>query len=85
MQTTEIIKKFQLNEQDTGSSQVQIALMSSRISNLTTHFKTHKTDKHSRYGLLKIIKQRQKLLNYLKKRDRKNYYDLIKELNIRDK
>ena len=85
MQTTEIIKKFQLNEQDTGSSQVQIALMSSRISNLTTHFKTHKTDKHSRYGLLKIIKQRQKLLNYLKKTDRANYYDLIKELNIRDK
>ena len=85
MQTTEIIKKFQLNEQDTGSSQVQIALMSSRISNLTTHFKTHKTDKHSRYGLLKIIKQRQKLLNYLKKRDRENYYHLIKELNIRDK
>ena len=85
MQTTEIIKKFQLNEKDTGSSQVQIALMSSRISNLTTHFKTHKTDKHSRYGLLKIIKQRQKLLNYLKKTDRANYYDLIKELNIRDK
>jgi len=85
VQTTEIIKKFQLNEQDTGSSQVQIALMSSRISNLTTHFKTHKTDKHSRYGLLKIIKQRQKLLNYLKKRDRENYYDLIKVLNIRDK
>ena len=85
MQTTEIIKKFQLNEQDTGSSQVQIALMSSRISNLTTHFKTHKTDKHSRYGLLKIIKQRQKLLNYLKKTDRENYYSLIKELNIRDK
>ena len=85
MQTTEIIKKFQLNEQDTGSSQVQIALMSSRISGLTEHFKTHNKDKQSRYGLLKIIKQRQKLLNYLKKRNREQYYDLIKELNIRDK
>lgn len=85
MQATEIIKKFQINENDTGSSQVQITLLSERISNLTTHFKTHKKDKHSRHGLLKIIKQRQKHLNYLKSKNKGLYYDLIKELNIRDK
>ena len=85
MQTTEIIKKFQISENDTGSSPVQIALLSERINNLTDHFKTHKTDKHSRHGLLKIIRQRQKHLKYLKGKDREGYYKLIKTLNIRDK
>jgi small subunit ribosomal protein S15 len=85
VQTTEIIKKFQISENDTGSSPVQIALLSERINNLTDHFKTHKTDKHSRHGLLKIIRQRQKHLKYLKGKDREGYYKLIKTLNIRDK
>lgn len=85
MQTTEIIKEFQISENDTGSSPVQIALLSERINNLTDHFKTHKTDKHSRHGLLKIIRQRQKHLKYLKGKDREGYYKVIKTLNIRDK
>lgn len=85
MSTAETIKAFQANPQDTGSSSVQIALMTSRINNLTEHFKTHKTDKHSRHGLLKIIRKRQKLLSYMKRTERVAYYDLIKKLSIRDK
>jgi small subunit ribosomal protein S15 len=83
--TAETIKEFQANPQDTGSSSVQIALMTSRINNLTEHFKTHKTDKHSRHGLLKIIRKRQKLLSYMKRTKQEAYYDLIKKLSIRDK
>lgn len=85
MSTAETIKEFQANPQDTGSSSVQIALMTSRINNLTEHFKTHKTDKHSRHGLLKIIRKRQKLLGYMKRTEKDAYYDLIKKLGIRDK
>ena len=85
MSTAETIKEFQANPQDTGSSSVQIALMTSRINNLTEHFKTHKTDKHSRHGLLKIIRKRQKLLSYMKRTKQEAYYDLIKKLSIRDK
>jgi len=79
----EIIGKFKLHSNDTGSPEVQIALLSNRITYLTEHFKTHKKDHHSRRGLLKLVGQRRKLLNYLKKSDMKRYQQIIKELGIR--
>jgi small subunit ribosomal protein S15 len=79
----EIIDQFQVNEKDTGSPEVQIALLSSRIKYLTEHFKVHKKDHHSRRGLLKLVGQRRRLLNYLKKRDAERYRTVIKELGIR--
>ncbi len=79
----EIIEKFKLHGKDTGSPEVQIALLSNRISYLTEHFKTHKKDHHSRRGLLKLVGQRRKLLNYLKKSDLSRYQQIIKELGIR--
>ena len=85
MSTAEIMKPFQKDENDTGSSSVQIALLTKRINELTEHFKTHKKDQHSRYGLLNIIRKRQKLLQYLKRTDNTSYYSLIKKLGIRDK
>lgn len=79
----EIIDQFQVNEKDTGSPEVQIALLSNRIKYLTEHFKVHKKDHHSRRGLLKLVGQRRRLLNYLKKRDAERYRTVIKELGIR--
>jgi small subunit ribosomal protein S15 len=79
----EIIEKFKLHGKDTGSPEVQIALLSNRIAYLTEHFQTHKKDHHSRRGLLKLVGQRRKLLNYLKKSDLKRYQEIIKELGIR--
>ena len=79
----EIIDRFQVNEKDTGSPEVQIALLSSRIKYLTDHFKMHKKDHHSRRGLLKLVGQRRRLLNYLKRRDVHRYRSVIKELGIR--
>ena len=79
----EIINRFQVNEKDTGSSEVQIALLSSRIKYLTDHFKVHKKDHHSRRGLLKLVGQRRRLLNYLKRKDVDRYRTVIKELGIR--
>ncbi len=79
----EIIDRFKLHGQDTGSPEVQIALLSNRIEYLTDHFKIHKKDHHSRRGLLKLVGQRRKLLNYLKKSDVKRYQHVIKELGIR--
>ena len=79
----EIIDRFKVNENDTGSPEVQIALLSSRIKYLTDHFKIHKKDHHSRRGLLKLVGQRRRLLNYLKKRNVEKYQDVIKELGIR--
>ena len=79
----EIIDKFKINENDTGSSEVQIALLSRRIKYLTEHFKIHKKDHHSRRGLLKLVGQRRRLLNYLKNRDVERYRKIIKELGIR--
>jgi small subunit ribosomal protein S15 len=79
----EIIERFKLHGKDTGSSEVQIALLSNRINYLTEHFKTHKKDHHSRRGLLKLVGQRRKLLNYLKKSDPTRYQQIIKELAIR--
>lgn len=79
----EIIERFKLHGKDTGSSEVQIALLSNRINYLTEHFKTHKKDHHSRRGLLKLVGQRRKLLNYLKKLDLTKYQQIIKDLGIR--
>ena len=79
----EIIEKFKLHEKDTGSSEVQIALLSNRINYLTEHFQTHKKDHHSRRCLLKLVGQRRKLLNYLKKNDVNKYQQIIKDLGIR--
>lgn len=80
---SEIIEKFKVHPSDTGSSEVQIALLSDRIQYLTEHFKTHKKDHHSRQGLLKLVGQRRSLLDYLKKKDINKYRALIKELGIR--
>ena len=79
----EIIDRFKLHGKDTGSSEVQIAILSRRIEYLTDHFKTHKKDHHSRRGLLKLVGQRRRLLNYLKKNDVSRYQTIIKELGIR--
>ncbi len=79
----EIIDRFKLHIKDTGSPEVQVALLSNRINYLTDHFKIHKKDHHSRRGLLKLVGQRRKLLNYLKKTDVKRYQNIIKELGIR--
>jgi small subunit ribosomal protein S15 len=79
----EIIDKFKLHGNDTGSPEVQIALLSNRINYLTEHFKIHKKDHHSRRGLLKLVGQRRKLLNYLKRSDLTRYQQIIKELGIR--
>lgn len=79
----EIIDRFKIHEKDTGSPEVQVAILSNRISYLTDHFKTHKKDHHSRRGLLKLVGQRRRLLNYLKRRDVKRYQNIIKELGLR--
>ncbi len=79
----EIIEKFKTHESDTGSSEVQIALLTDRIQYLTEHFKVHQKDHHSRQGLLKLVGQRRSLLDYLKKKDIQKYRALIKELGIR--
>ncbi|MFO8071144.1 MAG: 30S ribosomal protein S15 [Polyangia bacterium] len=78
-----IISKFRQHDSDTGSPEVQVALISERISYLTEHFKTHKQDHHSRRGLLKLVAKRRHLLDYLKKKDIDRYRKLIKELGIR--
>lgn len=79
----EIIEKFKTHDSDTGSSEVQIALLTERIQYLTEHFKTHKKDHHSRQGLLKLVGQRRSLLDYLKNKDIGKYRTLIQELGIR--
>ena len=79
----EIISKFANNEKDTGSAQVQIAVLSERISNLTEHFKLHKHDNHSKKGLVALVVKRKKLLSYIAKKDNEKYKEIIKELKIR--
>ncbi len=79
----EIISKYRLNEKDTGSPEVQIALLTERINYLTEHLKTHKKDHHSRRGLLKMVGQRRRLLDYLESKDRKRYEKIIQELGLR--
>ena len=83
MQKQGVITKYAKHEGDTGSTEVQIALLTARIESLTVHFKTHKKDFHSRTGLLKLVGQRRKLLNYLKSKDIQGYRDLIAELGLR--
>lgn len=78
-----IIRKCQVHENDTGSSEVQIALLTERINGLTSHFEKHKKDHHSRRGLLKMVGQRRRLLNYLKKKDVERYRRVIGELGLR--
>ena len=79
----EIIGNFQLHGKDTGSPEVQIALITARIEYLTEHFKAHKKDHHSRRGLLKLVGQRRKLLDYLKKNDVDRYRKVIQRLGLR--
>jgi small subunit ribosomal protein S15 len=79
----EVIKKYRTHEKDTGSSEVQIALLTERIQYLTEHFKSHKKDFHSRRGLLKLVNQRRKLLDYLKQKNADGYKKIIKDLNLR--
>ncbi len=78
-----IIDGYKLSDQDTGSSQVQIALLSERINSLVDHFNFHKKDHHSRQGLLKMINKRRKLLNYLKEKNQSQYQSLISKLGLR--
>jgi len=78
-----VIKEFGTKEGDTGSPEVQIAILSSRIATLTEHFKTHKKDNHSRRGLLMMVAQRRKLLDYLKAKDEGRYTALIGKLGLR--
>ena len=80
---TEIITKFARHEGDTGSPEVQIAVLTSRINNLTEHLRSNNKDHHSRRGLLKMVGQRRSLLNYLKKKNIDRYRTIIKELGIR--
>lgn len=79
----QIIGKFRVNKTDTGSSEVQVALLSRRIAELTEHFKFHQKDHHSRKGLLTMVAQRRRLLNYLKRETPERYKTLIQELGIR--
>ncbi len=79
----DIIDEFKLHEKDTGSPEVQIALLSKRINYLTDHFKIHKKDHHSRRGLLRLVGQRRRLLNYVKKVNIERYQYIIKQLGIR--
>ena len=79
----EVIVKYGKHENDTGSPEVQIALLTARISELTGHFQTHKKDFHSRQGLLKLVGQRRNLLNYLKKTDIQRYRDIVEKLGLR--
>jgi small subunit ribosomal protein S15 len=78
-----LIKEFAITEGDTGSPEVQVAILTERIVNLTEHFKSHKKDNHSRRGLLKMVAQRRKLLDYARSKDEERYKSLLTRLNIR--
>lgn len=82
-ETAKLIGEYQQSKNDTGSPEVQVALLSSRISTLTEHFKTHAKDHHSRRGLLKLVSQRRKLLDYLKRKNADRYRSLIARLGLR--
>lgn len=79
----EVVEKFRKHDKDTGSVEVQIALLTQRVNELTEHFKTHIKDHHSRRGLLKMVGQRRRLLNYLQQKDSAKYQEIIDKLNIR--
>jgi len=78
-----IVAEYATKEGDTGSPEVQVALLTGRINHLTEHFKSHKQDNHSRTGLLRLVSRRRKLLDYLHKKDGQRYLDLIKRLGLR--
>ena len=78
-----IVTDYQRGEKDTGSPEVQVALMTARINQLTEHFKVHKKDRHSRQGLVRLVNSRRKLLDYLKKKDAERYFSLINRLGLR--
>ena len=82
-QKQEIVKEYQQSPSDTGSPEVQVALLTARISYLTEHFSGHKQDHHSRRGLLKLVNQRRKLLDYVKRKNKDRYQDLISRLGLR--
>ena len=82
-QKTKIVSEYRTHDKDTGSPEVQIALLTSRINQLTEHLKTHKKDHHSRRGLLKMVGQRRRLLNYMKRTDVEGYRQLVQELGLR--
>lgn len=77
------IEKYRANEDDTGSTRVQVALLTERINYLTDHFRTHKKDHHGRRGLLKMVGQRRRLLNYMKRVDVEGYRQIVQELGLR--
>jgi small subunit ribosomal protein S15 len=79
----EIVKNYQLSEGDTGSPEVQVALLTANIEELQKHFQSHKHDHHSRRGLIRMVNQRRKLLDYLRQKDTTRYSDLIKRLGLR--
>lgn len=83
MEKTKIIEEFKLHESDTGSPEIQIAILTHRINRLTEHLKVHKKDHHSRRGLLMMVSKRKRLLDYLKRKDEKRYRELIERLNLR--
>ncbi len=83
VQKAEIIEQYQLGADDTGSPEVQIAILTTRINQLTEHFKTHQHDHHSRRGLLRMVSQRRKLLDYLETKDQQRYRALIESLKLR--
>ncbi len=83
LQKESILKKFQRTDLDTGSPEVQVAILTARINDLTKHFSTQKNDKHSMRGMVRAVNQRRKLLDYIKRTDVKRYESLIKELEIR--
>jgi small subunit ribosomal protein S15 len=83
VQKEQVVKQHQRSGKDTGSPEVQIALLTERINGLTEHFKTHVKDFHSRRGLLKLVSQRRKLLDYLKRKDADKYRDLLERLSLR--
>jgi len=80
---TALIKEYKIHEKDTGSPEVQIAIVTERVNNLTEHFKLHKKDHSSRRGLLKLVSQRRRLLDYLKKHDNAKYQELLEKLKLR--
>ena len=79
----ELIKEFAVNKNDTGSPEVQVAILTERIINLTEHLKIHKKDHHSRRGLLMMVGQRRRLLDYVKRKETKRYTDIVKRLGLR--
>ena len=80
---SKLVKKYQRTNQDTGSPEVQVALLTARITDLSEHFEKHKKDHHSRHGLLKMVNHRRKLLDYLRSKDQKRYQELIGSLGLR--